>query len=158
MRRRSRRHVLPGRRRLPHNHAVTVQVHPIRIKRVYEKPEADDGARFLVDRLWPRGVKKEALAIEAWLKDVAPSNDLRHRYHHDLDQWDVFRRQYFNELGTQPDAWRPLVEAARKGTITLLFSSKEPAHNNAAALKEFLELQLAGGTAHKRTKGSGRKS
>jgi uncharacterized protein YeaO (DUF488 family) len=110
----------------------------IEIKRVYEPAEKGDGARFLVDRLWPRGVKKEALAIEGWLKDAAPSNELRHWYHHDLAQWDEFRRRYFKELERVPSAWQPLLDAARKGKVTLLFGSKHPEHNNAVALKEFL--------------------
>lgn len=140
------------------NHAVTAKAHPIRIKRAYEKPESSDGARFLVDRLWPRGVTKEALAIEAWLKDLAPSNELRQWYHHDLGQWTEFRKRYFNELRNHPQAVLPLIEAARKGPISLLFSSKQVEHNNAVALKEFLEQQLAGTAAPKAAKSTSRKA
>ena len=114
----------------------------IRIKRTYDPPDPGDGARFLVDRLWPRGITKEALAIRGWLKDAAPSNDLRHWYHHDLDQWPEFRRRYFAELKANSTAWQPLLEAARHGTITLLYSSKNQEHNNAEALKEFLGEHL----------------
>jgi uncharacterized protein YeaO (DUF488 family) len=114
----------------------------IRIKRTYEVREKSDGDRYLVDRLWPRGIKKEKLAVEAWTKDVAPSNELRHWYHHDMDQWDEFRRRYFAELETNPAAWQPLLEAARAGTITLLYSAKNEDHNNAVALKEFLDKRL----------------
>jgi uncharacterized protein YeaO (DUF488 family) len=114
----------------------------IKTKRVYEGADHADGARFLVDRLWPRGVKKEALALKGWLKDAAPSNDLRHWYHHDLDQWGEFRRRYFSELKQNPEAWQPLLEAARHGTITLLYGSKNTEHNNADALKEFLNERL----------------
>lgn len=110
----------------------------IHVKRTYDPPASTDGSRFLVDRLWPRGITKDALEIKAWLKDVAPSNELRHWYHHDLDQWTEFRRRYFAELSANPDAWQPLLEAARHGTITLLYSSKNTDHNNAEALKEFL--------------------
>lgn len=114
----------------------------IAIKRAYEKAGKADGARFLVDRLWPRGVKKEDLAIKAWLKDVAPSNELRQWYHHDVDQWDEFRKRYFAELKGNPGAWQPLLEAAREGTLTLIYSAKSEDHNNAEALKEFLTGHL----------------
>lgn len=114
----------------------------IRIKRVYEPAEAADGARFLVDRLWPRGVKKEALEAEAWLKDAAPSHALRQWYHRDLEQWKEFQRRYIAELQANRDAWLPLLEAARRGTITLLYSSKFAEHNNAIVLKEFLDKKL----------------
>jgi uncharacterized protein YeaO (DUF488 family) len=114
----------------------------IAIKRAYEAASKADGARFLVDRLWPRGVKKEDLAIKAWLKDVAPSNELRRWYHHDLDQWNEFRRRYFAELEENPEAWQPLLEAAREGTLTLVYSAKNEDQNNAEALKEFLTEHL----------------
>ncbi|HLY41114.1 MAG TPA: DUF488 family protein [Terracidiphilus sp.] len=136
---------------------MSVKAHPIKIKRAYEAPEAGDGARFLVDRLWPRGITKNALAIESWVKDVAPSNELRHWYHHDLDQWAEFRKRYFGELRAHPDACLPLLEAARKGTITLLFSSRQMEHNNAVALKEFLEQHLARDAAPKQGKRASRK-
>jgi len=114
----------------------------IQVKRAYEKAGKTDGKRFLVDRLWPRGVKKEALAIAAWLKDVAPSTELREWYGHEPAKWDEFCKRYFAELKAEPDAWEPLVDAARKGTITLVYSSKELEINNAVALKEFLEAKL----------------
>lgn len=116
----------------------------IGIKRAYEAPGKADGTRFLVDRLWPRGVKKEALSIKSWLKDVAPSNELRKWYHHDENQWDEFRRRYFAELRENPDAWQPLLEAAREGAVTLIYSAKHEDHNNAVALKEFLSRKLHG--------------
>ncbi len=111
----------------------------IQIKRVYEPVAPQDGQRFLVDRLWPRGIKKEDLALTAWLKDVAPGNDLRHWYAHDPAKWDEFRRRYFADLDANPGTWQVLVEAASHGDITLLFSSKELKLNNAAALKLYLE-------------------
>jgi uncharacterized protein YeaO (DUF488 family) len=115
----------------------------IKIKRVYEAAQPADGARFLVDRLWPRGVKKTSLAIKGWLKDVAPSNELRRWYHHDLERWAEFRSRYFLELEKQPEAWQPLLEAARAGTATLLFSAQQTEHNNAVALQEFLNRKLS---------------
>jgi uncharacterized protein YeaO (DUF488 family) len=114
----------------------------IRIKRVYEEAESGDGARFLVDRLWPRGVKKSSLNLTAWLPNVAPSNDLRRWYHHELTLWDEFRRRYFSELVKNPEAWHPLIEAIQQGSVTLLYSSQQLEHNNAVALKEFLNDRL----------------
>ena len=114
----------------------------IQVKRVYDPASAEDGQRFLVDRLWPRGMKKDALKIEAWYKDVAPSNELRHWYGHDPDKWCEFNERYFAELDRQPLAWHPLLEAARKGNITLLFSTKELERNNAVTLHAYLEKQL----------------
>jgi uncharacterized protein YeaO (DUF488 family) len=114
----------------------------IQVKRVYDPPGSTDGARFLVDRLWPRGLSKQSLKIEAWLKDVAPSNELRHWYSHDPAKWDEFRQRYFAELDRRPEAWAPLLAAQRKGRITLLFGSRELKLNNAFALKEYLDLKL----------------
>jgi len=143
---------------LSHNHAVPEKAPLIRIKRVYEKAEAADGSRFLVDRLWPRGMTKAALSMEGWVKDAAPSNELRHWYHHDLEQWTEFRKRYFIELREHEDALTPLLVAARRGTITLLFGSKHLEHNNATALKEFLEQQIVRTAARKESKGAGRKA
>lgn len=114
----------------------------IRTQRVYEPPQPEDGRRFLVERLWPRGVKKEALPMAAWLKDVAPSDDLRRWFGHDPDRWEEFQRRYFAELDSKPEAWRPLVEAARRGNVTLLYSARDTEHNNAVALKVYLEERL----------------
>lgn len=108
-------------------------------KRVYENPEPGDGTRFLVERLWPRGMKKESLLMNGWLKDVAPSDALRRWFGHDPAKWDEFRRHYFAELDGRSEAWRPLLEAAQRGTVTLLYSARDLEHNNAAALKEYLE-------------------
>ena len=110
----------------------------IKTKRVYEEPAPGDGRRFLVDRLWPRGVKKEALQIEAWMKDAAPSNNLRKHFHHDPSLWEEFKRAYFTELDAGPDAWQPLLEAAQAGPVTLLYAARDEHFNNAAALREYL--------------------
>jgi uncharacterized protein YeaO (DUF488 family) len=114
----------------------------IRIKRVYETPTASDGARFLVDRLWPRGLKKEELKAKGWIKAVSPTHELRHWYGHEPAKWAEFQRRYFAELDQKPEAWQPLLEAARDGDITLVFSSREQQHNNAVALKHYLEERL----------------
>jgi uncharacterized protein YeaO (DUF488 family) len=114
----------------------------ISVKRVYTPASEEDGLRFLVDRLWPRGLKKEELKIESWIKEVAPSDDLRHWYGHDPDKWCEFNKRYFDELDAHPTAWHPLVDAARKGNITLLFSSKELELNNAVSLRAYLEQRL----------------
>jgi len=111
----------------------------IRTKRAYDPPEAADGRRFLVDRLWPRGVTKEALGVEAWVKDAAPSNDLRRRFGHKPEQWDAFQAAYAAELDAHPQAWAPLLEAARAGRITLVFAARDTERNNAVALKAYLE-------------------
>ncbi len=115
------------------------------VKRVYTPASMEDGQRFLVDRLWPRGLKREDLKIEAWIKDVAPSHALRHWYGHDPDKWCEFNERYFSELDDKPDTWQPLLEVARKGDITLLFSTKELERNNAVTLRAYLEKRLKSG-------------
>jgi uncharacterized protein YeaO (DUF488 family) len=117
----------------------------INVKRVYTPASAEDGQRYLVDRLWPRGIKKDELQIEAWIKDVAPSDALRHWYGHDPDKWCEFNKRYFSELDGKPETWQPLLEAARNGDITLLFSTKELARNNAVTLRAYLQKRLKSG-------------
>jgi uncharacterized protein YeaO (DUF488 family) len=111
----------------------------IRTRRVYDPPEPGDGTRFLVERLWPRGMKKEELPLDGWLKDAAPSDELRRWFSHDPAKWDEFRRRYDAELEGKPDVLQPLREAARQGNVTLLYSARDTQHNNAVALKEYLE-------------------
>jgi uncharacterized protein YeaO (DUF488 family) len=113
-------------------------VSEICIKRAYDPPSREDGARILVDRLWPRGVKKEKLQLTSWLKEVAPSDALRKWFNHDPAKWPEFQRRYFTELRKNPEACQPLLDAAKKGTVTLLFGAKDEEHNNAVALKIFL--------------------
>ena len=115
----------------------------IRVKRVYEPAEKSDGVRFLVDHLWPRGLKKEAVEVERWIKLVAPSNELRRWFGHEPAKWKEFQRRYFEELNEQPAIWQPLLEAAREKNITLVYSARDPDHNNAVALKSYLEKKLA---------------
>jgi uncharacterized protein YeaO (DUF488 family) len=114
----------------------------INLKRVYQKADAEDGARFLVERLWPRGVKKDSLQLTAWLKEVAPSTELRKWFSHDPSKWPQFRRRYFAELEARLDKLEPLLQAAAKNRLTLVYSSHDEEHNNAVALKEFLENKL----------------
>jgi len=109
-----------------------------KLKRAYDDPEASDGLRYLVDRIWPRGVKKDALKLDGWIKDVAPSSQLRQWFGHDPQKWTEFRKRYFAELDKKPEAWRPLLEAGRKGTVTLVYSAQDSQHNNAVALAEYL--------------------
>ena len=111
----------------------------LKVKRVYEAPEPSDGARFLVERLWPRGMKKESLHMDGWLKEVAPSGALRRWFGHDPVKWKEFKSRYFAELSNKPEALRLLLDAARKGDVTLLYSAHDVVHNNALALKEYLE-------------------
>lgn len=114
----------------------------IRIKRVYDEPSEMDGCRVLVDRLWPRGVKRAALRLDTWLKEVAPSNELRRWFGHDPARWPEFQRRYRLELEARPESWAPLLEQARHGTVTLLYSAHDAEHNNAAALRDFLNAKL----------------
>ncbi|MBZ0111330.1 MAG: DUF488 family protein [Thermoanaerobaculia bacterium] len=108
-------------------------------KRVYEPPAAEDGRRILVERLWPRGMKKEALALDSWAKGVAPSSELRRWFGHRVDRWEEFQRRYRGELGENLDAWEPILEAGRQGPVTLLYSARDTLHNGALVLREFLE-------------------
>jgi uncharacterized protein YeaO (DUF488 family) len=115
----------------------------IRLKRAYEKAESEDGARLLVERLWPRGVKKEALKIERWAKDVAPTTELRQWFGHDPEKWAEFKRRYLAELRANPEGWENILEEAGRQPVTLVYSSHDEVHNNAVALREFL-LERAG--------------
>lgn len=116
----------------------------IHLKRVYEDYDSNDGARYLVERLWPRGIKKKKLIMVAWLKEVAPSTELRKWFEHDPMRWEEFQRRYQIELDDKPDAWKPLLEAVRQGKVTLLYSSHDTEHNNALVLKSYLEKHLPG--------------
>lgn len=111
----------------------------ISVKRVYDKPGPKDGVRILVDRLWPRGLSKVDAKIDVWLKAVAPSNELRRWYGHDPQKWAEFKKRYFAELDTGKDVVTELLSHVRKGRASLLFAAKDPLHNNAAALKEYID-------------------
>jgi uncharacterized protein YeaO (DUF488 family) len=110
----------------------------IRIKRTYEPRARTDGTRILVERLWPRGMKKEALHAHAWLKTVAPSTQLRKWFGHRPERWPEFRRRYRNELRANADAWSPILEASKSGTVTLLYSAHDVERNGAVVLREYL--------------------
>jgi len=122
----------------------------ITLKRAYDPVSRTDGTRFLVERLWPRGVSKTDLRIDAWLKDAGPSTELRKWFSHDPDKWADFRRRYFRELDSRPEAWQPIVSAARRGTVTLVYSSHDTHHNNAVALQRYVQTQSRRSTASKR--------
>lgn len=124
----------------------------IQIKRVYEPASRADGERFLVERLWPRGMKKEALQIDGWLREVAPSPALRKWFAHDPAKWPEFKRRYRRELESHPEVCRQLLDAARRGPLTLLYSARDTKHNSAALLKDYLEKQEAANTLTERTK------
>ncbi len=109
------------------------------LKRAYDQPSPDDGWRVLVERLWPRGLKKEAVAVNLWLKDIAPSPELRIWFGHDPARWEEFCRRYWDELAGHPEAVRLLQEKAREGRVTLVYGSRDREHNAAVALKQFLE-------------------
>jgi len=114
----------------------------IKVIRVYTPLALDDGSRFLVERLWPRGMRKEALPLAGWVKAVAPSAALRRWFGHDPQKWEEFQCRYVTELDGNPEAWRPLLERARRDTITLLYSAWDPDHNSAEVLKRYLEAKL----------------
>ncbi len=114
----------------------------IKIKRIYEEFCKDDGKRVLVDRLWPRGLTKEKAKIDLWLKEIAPSNELRKWYNHDENIWKEFKKRYRNEILDKFDLFKIILEGTDKN-ITLLYSAKNTEYNNASALKEFLEEELA---------------
>ena len=114
----------------------------INLSRVYDHEPRVDGKAFLVERLWPRGVRKDAIELDGWLRDVAPSHELRKWFSHDPALWEEFRRRYFAELDAHPQSWQPLVQAAASGTVTLLYSSRDQEHNNAVALRDYLLSHL----------------
>lgn len=114
----------------------------IQLRRVYEKGSAREGTRFLVERLWPRGLRKQDLPAHIWQKDAAPSSELRKWFSHDPEKWSEFQRRYRAELKANPEGWKPILDAAGQGTVTLLYSSHDQEHNNAIALKHYLEQKL----------------
>lgn len=110
----------------------------IQIKRVYEPPSRQDGRRILVERLWPRGLTKEALVADSWAKDVAPSTELRKWFGHRAERWEEFRRRYRAELDANPDAWQAIREAGEHGAVTLLYSARDTSRNGAVVLRDYL--------------------
>jgi len=110
----------------------------IRLKRAYESASPDDGVRYLVERLWPRGLKKTDLKIDGWLKDVAPSAELRGWFSHDPAKWAAFRKRYSVELDANSVGYAPILKAARRGVVTLIYSAHDAEHNAAVALRDYL--------------------
>jgi uncharacterized protein YeaO (DUF488 family) len=113
----------------------------IRIKRIYEAPSRNDGCRVLVDRLWPRGINKEKAGIDIWLKDSAPSDELRRWFNHEPQKWGDFKKRYFNELEHKQGILDPIIGKLEEG-VTLLYAAKDEQYNNAVALKEYLEKKV----------------
>lgn len=111
----------------------------IRLKRAYDEPSKQDGMRILVERLWPRGVSKEKAAVDLWLKDLAPSTELRKWYGHDPEKWVEFRKRYWSELGEKGDLLMLLKHRTTEGTVTFVFAASDEERNSAVALKEYLE-------------------
>ncbi len=111
----------------------------IKIKRAYDPPKKSDGRRILVDRLWPRGISKSSAQIDLWLKEIAPSDALRKWFGHDPEKWSEFRKRYARELAGNPEAIAQIREHGGKEIITLVYGAKDQQHNNAVALKEYLE-------------------
>ncbi|QQS37906.1 MAG: DUF488 family protein [Ignavibacteriales bacterium] len=111
----------------------------ISIQRIYDKNSTPDGKRILVDRLWPRGIKKENAKIDLWAKELAPSNELRKWYKHDAENWLEFKEKYFSELRSKRESINELIKFIGSANTVFLYSSKELVHNNAAAIKEYLE-------------------
>jgi uncharacterized protein YeaO (DUF488 family) len=110
----------------------------IRIKRAYEPAARGDGRRILVERLWPRGMKKEALHADAWLKEVAPTTELRKWFGHRDERWERFRSRYRQELRENRDSWLPILAASKRGNVTLVYAARDTEHNGAAVLRQFL--------------------
>ena len=111
----------------------------IKLKRVYDQHDMADGKRVLVDRLWPRGMKKEEARIDLWLKEIAPSDELRKWFSHDPAKWKEFKKRYRKELGDRQNVLDVLRKESRRGTVTLLFAAKDTDRNNAVVLKELIE-------------------
>ncbi len=114
----------------------------IEVTRVYEQPKGEVSTKFLVDRLWPRGMRKEELEGVTWVRDVAPSAALRKWFGHDPEKWHGFMLRYFKELDQHPEVWQPILEAAKAGPVTLLYGAKDTKHNQAVALRRYLEAKL----------------
>lgn len=113
-----------------------------KLKRAYDPVSKTDGTRILVERLWPRGLSKAKVHVDAWCKEAGPSTDLRKWFSHDPEKWTEFRRRYSRELDTRPEAWRPILSKGRRGTVTLVYSSHDAEHNNAVALRDYLQRKM----------------
>ena len=110
----------------------------VRLKRPYEPPAASDGTRVLIDRLWPRGVRKDAAALDVWLKDIGPSTELRKWFGHEPSRWAEFRRRYADEIEQKPQLLAQLRDIARQGVLTMVYSAHDEQHNDALVLEELI--------------------
>lgn len=115
----------------------------VKLKRAYEAAAANDGRRFLVERLWPRGVTKSALRLDTWMKDIAPSPELRKWFNHDPRKWKEFQTRYRAELKRNSEALEPLLQTAREGTLTLVYAARDSDRNSARVLRDYLEKKLS---------------
>jgi uncharacterized protein YeaO (DUF488 family) len=115
----------------------------IRIKRVYERPQRGDGRRILVERLWPRGMKKDSLSADTWMKEVAPSTELRKWFDHRVERWPEFQRRYRQELRANRSAAELILDASTRGPVTLLYSAHDTVHNGAVVLRDYLATRAA---------------
>jgi uncharacterized protein YeaO (DUF488 family) len=111
----------------------------IKLRRVYDKPKASDGVRILVERLWPRGLSKKNAKVDVWLKDIAPSTELRKWFSHDPSKWEEFRARYFKELNKNREAVKKLLDITEGSDVTFVYASREKEYNSAAALKDYIE-------------------
>lgn len=118
----------------------------IQLKRAYAPPSKEDGTRILVDRIWPRGVRRADLALAEWCREVAPSTELRRWFGHRADRWEAFRQRYKEELAAHPEALVPLIEAARQGRVTLVYGARDTVHNQATVVREILEERMTAGS------------
>ena len=114
----------------------------VRLKRAYEAPAESDGRRYLVDRIWPRGICKAEAEFEDWLKEIAPSNELRKWFDHDPQRWAEFRRRYLSELKQHRDALRELAEQACRKRITLVYGARDQEHNQAIVIRQYLQMLM----------------
>ena len=121
-----------------------VMAMPINLKRAYEKPGPEDGYRVLVDRIWPRGISKDELKIDEWMKEAAPSDRLRKSFHNGELTWSEFRNGYLSELKSHRDELRRVVKKSKEGTVSLIFGARDEKHNNAVVMKQYLKMLGAG--------------
>lgn len=119
-------------------HSTDIRKLMLKLKGVYEPPAKSDGMRILVERLWPRGLTKERAVIDLWLKDIAPSSELRKWFSHDVKKWEQFKKRYWTELARNPDAVNLLKQKSKEGIVTLVYAAKDEKHNSAVILAKFL--------------------
>jgi uncharacterized protein YeaO (DUF488 family) len=115
---------------------------PVRTKRIYDKWSEDDGFRILVDRLWPRGINSDKAKVDLWLKEIAPSNELRRWFAHTEEKWDEFKQKYYQELADKGALCDIIIERSQQANVTLLYGARNQRFNNAVALKEYIDKRM----------------